>query len=88
MEVIADILSISSGGKKKTHILYGANLGSEQLTYYMSQLQGNGMLEQRIENDTTLFYTTEKGRRFLSYFSNMSQLVSPTPETEMHILVK
>ena len=62
IQIIANILRVSEADMKKTHIMYSANLGSEQITHYMSQLQSNGMLEQKSKAITessinALFYS-------------------------------
>ena len=86
IEIMADILNLSTVGIKKTHIMYRANLSYEQVLYYLGELQDKRLLEQRIEDGTTVFGTTEKGREFLDHFSNMSELMTQYPETEAPLL--
>lgn len=88
IEIMADILNLSTAGIKKTHIMYRANLSYEQILYYLGELQGKGLLEQRIEEGTTIYGTTEKGREFLGHFSQMSELMSEYPEQETPLLAQ
>lgn len=84
---MADILNLSTVGIKKTHIMYRANLSYEQILYYLGELQEKGLLEQRMEDGTTVYGTTGKGRDFLGHFSHMSELMNEFPEQETPLLV-
>jgi predicted transcriptional regulator len=86
IEIMADILNLSTVGIKKTHIMYRANLSYEQILFYLGELQDKGLLEQRIEDGTTVYGTTERGREFLGHFSHMSELMSQYTETEAPLL--
>jgi predicted transcriptional regulator len=76
IEIMADILGLSTVGIKKTHIMYRANLSYEQISYYLSELQSHGLLEQVVEDDLPVYRTTEKGRAFLHHFSRMAELIN------------
>lgn len=86
IEIMADILNLSTVGIKKTHIMYRANLSYEQILYYLKELREKGMLEQRVEDGMTMYWATEKGREFLDHFSQMSGLMSGYPEQEAPLL--
>lgn len=88
IEIMADILNLSTIGIKKTHIMYRANLSYEQILYYLGELQGRGLLEQRVEDGTTVYGTTERGREFLGLFSNMSELMTEFPQKEAPLLAQ
>ncbi len=75
IEIMADILSLSTVGTKKTHIMYRANLSYEQIVYYLRELQGKGLLEQREEEGNTVYGTTERGREFLGHYSQVAELM-------------
>ena len=62
IEIMANILNLSTVGMKKRHLMFQANLSYEQLMHYIVELQGKGMLEQNTENSTTMYCTTEKCR--------------------------
>lgn len=87
LEIMADILNLSQAGIKKTHIMYRANLSYEQIVFYLDELQGGGLLEQRREEDAAVYGTTERGRMFLEHFSNLSRLINERPEPEVPCLV-
>ena len=76
IEIMADILSLSTVGIKKTHIMYRANLSYEQILYYLNELLSKELIAQHISDGTTVYRTTEKGREFLKCFTYMMQLVS------------
>lgn len=79
---MADILTLSTVGIKKTHIMYRANLSYEQILYYLSELLTRGLLEQDTFEGTQVYRTTEKGREFLQHFGNMAELIREYPEQE------
>lgn len=85
---MADILNLSTVGMKKTHLMFQANLSYEQLMHYIRELQGKGMLEQNMENATTIYCTTERGKEFLSHFSKMSKLMGLFPEADVPLLTQ
>lgn len=87
LEIMADILNISQAGIKKTHIMYRANLSYEQIVCYLEELQGRGLLEQRLAEDAAEYGTTERGRMFLEHFSNLSRLMSECHEPEVPRMV-
>ncbi len=75
IEIMADVLALSTSGIKKTHIMYGANLSYEQILYYLNQLLGKGLIAQDVSDGALLYRTTEKGREFLACYSRMSDLI-------------
>ncbi|HJR84115.1 MAG TPA: winged helix-turn-helix domain-containing protein [Nitrososphaeraceae archaeon] len=75
IEIIASILFHCREGIKKTHIMSKANVGYEQLCYYLPNLINTGLLAQQIEDGCVVYRTTESGRQFLkSYFEIMTLL--------------
>ena len=79
---MADILTLSTVGIKKTHIMYRANLSYEQILYYLGELLGRNLLEQDTLEGTLIYRTTEKGREFLQHFANMAELIKEYREEE------
>lgn len=75
IEIMADILSLSTVGIKKTHIMYRANLSYEQILFYLNELMAKELIAQHASEGTTIYRTTEKGREFLKCFTYMMQLV-------------
>ena len=80
IEIMADVLNLSTVGIKKTHIMYKANLSYEQILYYLNELLAKGLLEQGVEEGSPVYRTTERGREFLTYFYRMSDLIRQYPE--------
>jgi len=76
IEIMADVLALSTSGIKKTHIMYRANLSYEQILYYLNQLLGKGLIAQDVSDGALVYRTTEKGREFLAYYSRMSDLIT------------
>lgn len=65
----------STGQKKKTHIMYKANLSGEQNSYYLQELMLSGLISQEETDDGCLVYrTTQKGREYLGHYYQMMEL--------------
>ncbi|HJS81459.1 MAG TPA: winged helix-turn-helix domain-containing protein [Nitrososphaera sp.] len=82
IEIMADVLSLSTAGIKKTHIMYRANLSYEQIIHYLTQLLGKGLLAQDLSDGALVYRTTEKGREFLNCYSKMTDLITERYETD------
>ena len=82
IEIMADVLALSTSGIKKTHIMYRANLSYEQIIHYLTQLLGKGLLAQDISDGALVYRTTEKGREFLNCYSKMTDLITERYETD------
>jgi len=80
IEIMADVLSLSTSGIKKTHIMYRANLSYEQILYYLNQLLSKRLIAQDVSDGAVVYRTTEKGREFLSCYSRMSDLITESYE--------
>jgi len=76
IEIMADVLALSTSGIKKTHIMYRANLSYEQIIYYLNQLLSKGLIAQDVSDGALVYRTTEKGREFLSCYSRISDLIT------------
>lgn len=72
LDICADILKVSRGGAKKTHLVYKANLNFKIVKRYLTHLIDSELLES--EGD--LFYLTEKGSRFIERYDS---LIGPFP---------
>lgn len=68
LDICADILQVSQGGAKKTHIVYGANLNFNIVKKYLQRLIENGFLSK---TEGPSFVTTEKGYRFLEQYRTL-----------------
>jgi predicted transcriptional regulator len=74
IEIFADIIYSCQEGLKKTHIMLKANLGYEQLCYYLPHLIKTGLLIQAVEADSVIYRTTEYGHEFLKNYYNIMKL--------------
>jgi predicted transcriptional regulator len=77
-DIIADILSASLEGAKKTHLMYHCNLSFKQLKHYSRLLLGMGFLRiagdgGRINSD--IFEVTDKGKEFLKAYKGLVALI-------------
>jgi predicted transcriptional regulator len=75
IEIMADVLSLSTAAIKKTHIMYRANLSYEQVIHYLSELFSKGLIVQDVADGALVYRTTEKGRAFLACYGRMIELV-------------
>ena len=64
LDICADILRVSKGGSKKTHIVYQANLNFKMAKRYLDKLLEKELLEQKGNQ----FFKTEKGSRFIEQY--------------------
>jgi len=71
LEIIAEILYIAREGVGKTEIVYKANLNFIRVKRYLSYLEEKGL----IENSSSEYKTTEKGKDFLRDYQKMKELL-------------
>jgi|SRR5579883_879618 predicted transcriptional regulator len=76
IEIMSDILNLSTSGIKKTHIMYRANLSYEQILFYLNELLAKGLIRQDVTDGSLIYRTTEKGREFLGCYLHMARLLS------------
>jgi predicted transcriptional regulator len=81
VDIIYDILaSAVDGGVKKTHIMYKANLSSEQMKFYFHTLVTHSLLtSDRDSEDNLIYKTTHKGVKFLQCCIQIKSLISTMP---------
>ena len=84
MSILAFILKSTSDGAKKTKILYEANLSGRQMKNYLSFLISSGCIEERAgKKKGILYYTTARGKVFLTYWTKILSLFdSPQEEKD------
>ncbi len=75
-DIVALILEAAQDGASKTKIMYKAFLSYTQLKEYINILLENSLLEYYPEEE--IFRITEKGRRFLELYSQITELISST----------
>lgn len=79
LDIIADMLDASSGGVRKTYLMYRCNLSFRQLKRYLDFMVERGLLQMIIQFDgdsnSSLFKVTDKGRRFLKAYKSLMGLM-------------
>lgn len=84
IEIMADMLTLSMEGTRKTHLMFMANLSYEQVSYYLEDLQTKGFIEQKAQNDKVVYTTTKTGRGFLKSYSNVIQTLEGNVPKTVH----
>lgn len=70
---MADILQLCKPGRRKTGVMYRANLSHQMLKFYLWHMVELGLLEETME---MRFQTTEKGEKFLSNYQMLADTLS------------
>ena len=79
MDIIANILYVSDGGAKKTHVMYKCNLSFRQLHTYLDLLIDRRLLRKVEKGENSrqeLYETTSKGKAFLKGYKNIKALLA------------
>jgi len=76
IELVTCILRKTQTPTRKTGIMYGCGLSSEQTADLLSVLRFNDLIEEN--GETGVYRTTKKGYEFLSYYDHLSQLLLQT----------
>lgn len=71
IDTLCDILTISTNGIKKTHILYRANLSHQQLEKFLEVLISKELLMKKSDS----YQTTSKGLAFIEEFAKIQSLM-------------
>jgi len=85
LRIVADILSVISKGarKRKTHIMYGANLSYKLLKQYLGDILDSGLIRQ---GNDGWYEITDEGQIFLErcngYFKNNKRIAKRTRHVE------
>ena len=77
-DIMADILTASCDGAKKTNLMYHCNLSFKQLKTYSSFLLENGLLRlngQVSNRKTEMLEVTDKGKEFLRAYRGLKALM-------------
>ena len=71
LDIIADVLSVASGGAKKTQIMYQANLSYRLLMKYLVEVRKACLVS--FERGRRCYVLTSKGRQFLLLYKEYSR---------------
>ena len=72
-DIFSAMLKEARNGAKPTPLMYASKVSYTQLVRYLKILNDEGLLEKR----GRLWFTTEKGRRYLTMFEALRQLEEP-----------
>ena len=75
LEIMGNMLSLCVEERKKTHVMYGANLSYQQLCVYLKFLTSAGLLTARATDNATFYEITVKGSLFLSDFRKIESML-------------
>ena len=71
----------STGQKKKTHIMYKANLSGEQNSYYLQELlQSKLIVQEEADDGCSVYRTTQRGREYLGHYYQLMKLTELVQE--------
>src|SRR5215203_2125734 len=70
-QIIADILHQCKENKRKSHVMQKANLNFDQVSHYLGDLLGRGLVEQGLSEGGNIYRTTDKGREFLDRYQKL-----------------
>lgn len=76
---MANILTMATGGSKKTQLMYKCNLSFKQLEIYLTLLVTKRLLTKRVHNgarDIIIYETTVKGCSFLQVYQTLNSLLA------------
>jgi len=80
IDIIAEVLRETTGGAKKTQIMYSCNLSFRQLQTYLNLLLDRGLLRKVSEKeegrDPRLFKITSKGQTLLRAYDRLKALIT------------
>ncbi len=78
LQVIHDILyaiNQKPGGSKPTHILYKANLSSQMLAEYLTDLITKGFVREHTDGKAKTYTLTEKGFNYLKEYKMVTNFI-------------
>lgn len=68
LDICADILRVSKGGARKSHLVYRANLNFKIVKKYLTELTGKELIEKNGDR----FFLTEKGSEFIERYESLN----------------
>lgn len=72
LDIVNLVLSVCDEGEIKTHVMQRCNLNSRQTQDYITLLLKYELLEKSTEFKNDVYQTTERGRRFLGAYAELS----------------
>jgi predicted transcriptional regulator len=72
LDIVNLVLFVCNEGEIKTHVMQRCNLNSRQTQDYITLLLKYELLEKSTEIKNDVYQTTERGRRFLGAYAELS----------------
>jgi predicted transcriptional regulator len=72
LDIYSEILNLSEHGAKKTQIVYRANLNFNIAKKHIDALMERGF----VEKNARLYFTTERGKKFVENYRQIKSMVS------------
>ncbi|MGI0037967.1 MAG: winged helix-turn-helix domain-containing protein [Nitrososphaera sp.] len=73
IEIQASVLEAAIGGAAKTRVMYSAELSYFQMSSYLEELVGTGLMDSA--EASKLYATTQKGNDFLRSYRQLTVLI-------------
>ena len=75
LRIMAEILSIATHDKKKTHIIRTCNLSSKMFQRYADTLLNKGLISLVNDSGGAFYKTTEKGQDFIKRYEKINEIL-------------
>lgn len=75
LRIMAEILSVATNNKKKTHIIRMCNLSSKMFQRYADTLLDKGLISLVNHSGGTFYKTTEKGQDFIRRYQKINEIL-------------
>lgn len=83
IQIMGDVVALATSGIKKTHIMLKANLDYRQMCLYLEELTSKRLILQDLSSpDGVVYKTTEKGREFLLYYTQLVEFLEEEEEKQ------
>jgi len=82
LDICADILRVTRGGARKTHIVYKANLNFNMIKRYLKRLIGGKLLTFADDHYTA----TDRGLSWLSRYEDLHYVSTLSPEPAVFVV--
>ena len=74
MEIIRELVSSSRAGARITHLMHAGNLSHSSLLVSIDQLLKAGLVEERLYENSKMYFVTMKGLKFLTLYDELESL--------------
>jgi predicted transcriptional regulator len=85
LDIVNLVLVVCTAGEKKTHVMYRCNLNSRQTQDYVALLLKHQLLGKSSDLRNDIYQTTERGKRFVGAYGELSQILDPLADAKMEV---